>query len=328
MKVFVTGATGLVGSFVIKQLLHDEHEVVALRRPGNPLKMAEDFAHDLEWVEGDLEDVALLTQAMEKCEAVVHAAALVSFDPADHNLIMRVNLQGTTNMVNAALAQHKKPVFCLVSSVAALAMKSGKNELNETALGDAETQFSPYGKSKFLAELELFRAEAEGLPVFAVNPSMVLGPGYEGEGSTALISYATKRQFFTPSGIMNYVDVRDLVQIVVSLLGKPEAIGKRYVVSAGHIFYNDFFAKVAQLSGTKPPSIVAGKWLSAIGWRVAAIASLFTRHKPMLTRQTAQSGRRKVIYSSINLPQILPDFAYKSLDETLKWAVPRLRKRA
>lgn len=328
MKVFVTGATGLVGSFIVKQLLQDEHNVVALRRPANPLKMAEDFAHDVVWVDGDLDDVALLTKAMEKCDAVVHAAALVSFDPADHDLIFKVNLEGTMNMVNAALAQHIKPMFCFISSVAALAVKPNKTELNETALGDAETQFSPYGKSKFLAELELFRAEAEGLPVFAVNPSMVLGPGYEGEGSTALISYATKRQLFTPAGLMNYVDVRDLAQIVVSLLEKPEATGNRYIVSAGHMLYQDFFAKVAQSAGVKPPSIIAGKWLSAIGWRVAAIASFFTGRKPMLTRQTAKSGGRRVKYSSIHLPQILPQFAYKPLDETLQWAIPKLRKRA
>ncbi len=328
MQVFVTGATGLVGSFVVKQLLQYDHTVKALRRPQNPLKMADDFAHDVQWVEGDLDDVALLTKEMEDCQAVVHAAALVSFDPADHDKLFQVNLEGTKNMLNAALVQQHKPIFCFISSVAALANKPGKTVLNESALGDAETVFSPYGKSKFLAELELFRAESEGLSVFAINPSMVLGPGYAGQGSTALLTYATTARFFTPTGLMNYVDVRDVAKLVVQLLLKPEAWGKRFIASAGNIAYPDFFSKVAQLSGVRSPTYPVGPFLSDLGWRFSAIAAFFTGKRPMLTRQSARAALRKVTYKSGNLPAVLPDFLYVPLEETLNWALSGIRKQA
>jgi len=325
MQVFVTGATGLVGSFVVKQLLKGDHTIKALRRPGNPLKMADEFAHDVQWIEGDLDDIALLTKEMEGCQAVVHAAALVSFDPADHDKLFQVNLEGTKNMLNAALAQQQKPIFCYVSSVAALAVKPGKTVLNETAFGDAETVYSPYGKSKFLAELELFRAEAEGLPVFAVNPSMVMGPGYAGQGSTALLSYATSRKFFTPTGLMNYVDVRDVAKLVVQFLAEPTTWGKRYIASAGNIPYPEFFAKVASLSGVKAPRYPVGLVLSGLGWRFSAMAALFTGKRPMLTKQSARAAMRRVTYKSENLPKVLPDFRFIPLAETLPWALLGIR---
>ena len=102
MKVFVTGASGLVGAHIIHQLFNSGAKIKALKREHSSISQFEGF-QGIEWVTGDLFDIHLLIDAMKDCDYVIHSAALVSFNPGEKDLMFKTNVEGTKNIVDAAL---------------------------------------------------------------------------------------------------------------------------------------------------------------------------------------------------------------------------------
>ncbi|MBY0424921.1 MAG: SDR family NAD(P)-dependent oxidoreductase, partial [Cytophagales bacterium] len=174
--VFITGATGLVGSFLAKKFLDNGYQVRALKRKESNISLVEAFYDKIEWIIGDLLDAESLETGIKGADIVIHAAAIVSFNPRDKEKMFQNNINGTANMVNLAI-KLKTPRFCHVSSIASL----GRNE--EIATIDENTKWkdselnSNYAISKYLGELEVWRGIEEGLNAVIVNPSTVLGPG-------------------------------------------------------------------------------------------------------------------------------------------------------
>ena len=124
--IFLTGATGLVGSQIAKRLLEANYQVRALKRKNSDFLLIKDVSHQIEWVEGDILDVLFLDDCVKGVDVIIHAAALVSFSKKRETQMMRINVEGTANLVNVAL-KHKTTRFCHISSVAALGR--GKSEI-------------------------------------------------------------------------------------------------------------------------------------------------------------------------------------------------------
>jgi nucleoside-diphosphate-sugar epimerase len=163
--IFVTGATGLVGSHLLQELIKQGKPVKALYRnviPEIPSK------EKIQWVKGDILDVIALEEYMEEVDEVYHCAAIVSFNPKTIQQMFKVNVEGTINVVNACLTSGVKKL-CYVSSVAALGRIRNNQEVNETMNWSEETSNSNYGKSKHLAEVEVWRGISEGLPAVIVT---------------------------------------------------------------------------------------------------------------------------------------------------------------
>lgn len=127
--ILVTGATGLVGSYLLFELLKSDEPIRALLYNQKSLERTRDIFESLggdskkmidliEWIKGDVLDVMLLAEAMQGIKKVYHCAAIVSFEPSDHDNMMKINVEGTTNVVNAALEAGVEKL-CHVSSVAA-----------------------------------------------------------------------------------------------------------------------------------------------------------------------------------------------------------------
>ena len=147
------GGTGIVGAHLLFELTAAGHAVRALRRPGTDLTIVErifpHYAPDaasllarIEWVEGDVLDMPALEAAMEGIDRVYHAAAMVSFDPRDARTMHQVNVEGTANVVNAALDRGVRRL-CHVSSVAAIG-EAGRGEArHEELMGEADSPASP-----------------------------------------------------------------------------------------------------------------------------------------------------------------------------------------
>lgn len=317
-KVLVTGATGLLGREIVRQLLEGAYEVQALFRQHPARKSPPFHAENLHWIEGDILDISLLVQAMEEVEVVIHAAALVSFQPKDRDQLMKTNVEGTANVVNAALATKKVQKLIHISSVATLSpSKPMPTEVNESQGFNPDSDTSDYANSKFLAELEVARGVEEGLPAVLLNPSIILGRGTQ--GSAQLVNYTRKSPVFYPSGWLNYVDVRDVAKLTVYLVDKGPKAGEKIIASAGCIPYKEFFQKTASLQQKPAPNLEAGRFLSQLAWRVEAVKSIFTQSEPMLTRFTARSSTRKLRYRGVALEGVWPEFRYRSLEETLHW---------
>lgn len=247
--ILITGATGLVGSHLVKRLGNLQKPVRALHRG----QVSDDLkSGKIEWVKGDILDVIALEQAMENIDQVYHCAASVSFNPATKAMMFKTNIEGTANVVNAAInAGVKKIVF--VSSVAALGRIREGQTINETMNWTKETSNSNYGKSKYLAELEVWRGIGEGLKAVMVNPVIILGAADWSKGSAGIFKSAYNEFPWYTQGTGGFVDVLDVVEIMIQLM-ESDISGERFIISAENTSYQRVFSMIAKEFGKKPPN--------------------------------------------------------------------------
>jgi nucleoside-diphosphate-sugar epimerase len=314
--VLVTGATGLIGSFVVRLLLQQGATIHALRRQSSTPLLLEGLDEQIHWHEGDVLDVDSLEAAMEGVQSVIHCAATVSFHPRDHAHMFKVNVEGTANVVNVALTTGIED-FCFVSSVAALGRKKGQMLIDESNQWEASPLNSQYAQSKHLAEMEVWRGIAEGLSAVIVNPSVVLGPGELDKSSTQLFNYVYTQKPFYIDGYLNYVDVRDVATSILLLLAR-QIRGERFVVSAGTITYLEMFGYMAETLGKKAPRIKVNGRMAGIAWRLASLQSWFTGGRPFITRETAQIAQNSFTFDNQKIKKRL-DYQFKSAQEAIQW---------
>ena len=281
----------------------------------------------VEWVEGDVLDPLFLQQAVSVVEVVIHAAALVSFAPREAEQLWQTNVEGTANVVNALLTHNPAARLLHVSSVATLGPPApGTTTVDETAPWDPAAEHSTYAKSKFAAELEVWRGLNEGLTGAIVNPAVIVGPGDPARSSTQLFRYAAAEHRFYPPGYLNLVDVRDVVTALLALATAPAAqLGARYVLSAGTLAYADFFGLAAEALGCRPPRAALPTVLAEVLWRVEAVRARLTGAAPLLTRETARIARRAAIFEGLRAARTL-GFTYRPPAESVTWCGAALRR--
>lgn len=329
--IFVTGGTGLIGSFLLRELRARGLEVRALHRGPVPATSAP----GVEWVAGDLLDTSLLASAISlEVTHVFHCAGLVSYAPQDEDALLQTNMEGTAAIVDACLA---RPGIRLgyVSSVAALGQPAAPAAelpaeavqlVDEKASWDLGASHPTYATSKYLGELEVWRGAAEGLSAVIVNPSVVLGPGDWHRSSTRLLRYAYDEHRFYTRGLLNFVDVRDVVahllRLTLDLPAQPTA--ERYILNGGTCLLGDFLGQVAEEFGRRPPTVAVPDWAAEIIWRLEHGRALLTGGRPLITRDTARAGRQRIEYDTRKVQQATA-LDFRPLAETIAWAVQGLK---
>ncbi len=311
--VFVTGGTGLLGSHLIKELVRQGRYVKALYRSKLP-----DIGNkeNIEWVKGDILDIISLAEAMQNVAQVYHCAAIVSFDPALKHEMFATNAEGTANVVNASLAAEVKKL-CFVSSVSALGQLRKGQIIDESTAWNEEADNSNYGKSKYLAEMEVWRGIGEGLKAVIINPAIILGAGNWNEGSVKIFKTAFEEFPWYTEGETGFADVNDVVSIMIQLM-ESDISGERFIVSAQNLKYKDVFTAIANAFGKKPPHKKATPFMAALVWRMEAIKSAFTNETSLLTRETARSAQTIVKYNNSKIRKYFPSFVYTPAEESIK----------
>jgi dihydroflavonol-4-reductase len=328
--IVVTGGTGLVGSHLLFELISKGEKVRALRRPSSDIanvkktfslysQQNEQFFQQIEWVEGDILDLVSLEQAFTGASKVYHSAAIVSFAPSQKRRMLENNIYGTANVVNACITA-KVHKLCHVSSVAAIGNPEDDIPATEELIWSPAKHRSYYSISKFHSEMEVWRGIEEGLNAVIVNPSIILGPGNWGRGSTAMFSAINKGlKFYTP-GSTGYVDVRDVVKIMILLMDSDIA-GERFIINSEDKTYKEIFGLIAHSMGLKAPTIGVKRWMAEIAWRANWFVSLFSGIEPKITREIVESGFN---HSSFDASKVKGKLGYKfipieqSVNETCK----------
>lgn len=330
-NILITGITGLVGSFTARHFIEKGFKVSGLKRSNSDLSLVQDLENQIVWYEGDILDILGLEKAIENVDYVVHAAAIVSFAPKDRDRMFKTNVEGTINVVNICLEKNIKKL-CFVSSVAALGRKiSNENNSNhilkidERATWEENELNSNYAKTKYLAEMEVWRGQSEGLNSVIVNPSLILGEADWNKSSTQLLKYVYDEHKFYPEGNINYVDVLDVADCIYRLI-TSDISDERFIVSAGQISYKDFFEKVAPRFNKIAPQTLLGKSLTGIVWRLEAFRSLFTGNAPLITKETALSSGHFFEYSNEKVKKAL-NFSFRNLDDSLDRICENLLKK-
>lgn len=310
--IFVTGATGLVGTHLIQSLLAKGKKVRALYRQAIPVFAG---AEQCEWVKGDILDPIGLTEALAGVDYVYHCAAIVSFAPGAAAKMLQSNVDGTANVVNACLVQKiKKLIF--VSSVAALGRIRENEAINETMNWSPETSNSVYGQSKYLAELEVWRAMEEGLPMAIVNPVIILGAGDWNNGSSGIFKSAYNEFPWYTKGMSGFVDVLDVVE-AMQLLMESAITGQRFVLSAENLSYQTIFNQIAKAFNKRPPYKKVTPFLAGIVWRLEAMKGFITGKAPLLTKETAATAQAIVRFNNEKFLKAFPDFQYRPIENTI-----------
>lgn len=315
-KTIVTGAAGLLGVYLIRELLKINEPVIAIYRTKIPPLLSPQEQAQVTWIKGDILDVLFLEEVMQDCDKVYHCAGLVSFSPKRIKDLFKINVDGTANVVNACLVAGVKKLIH-VSSVASLGRKRNGQTVTENVKWDDSANPSVYGKTKYLGELEVWRGIAEGLDAVIVNPVIILGKGDWDTGSAATFKNAYNEFPWYTEGSSGFVDGEDVAKAMVMLMDS-EITAERFILSAENWTYRGLFTAMAKGFGKKPPSRKVTPWLAALVWRLEAIKGWVTGQDPLLTKETAETAQQTVEFDNTKILKALPGFSFKPLQQTIE----------
>ncbi len=323
--ILVTGGTGLVGSHLLYHLLRENDSIRAIHQRDSDLNAVkkvfrfygpetDSLFNKIRWVEAGLNDIPELEKAFDNVTCVYHCAALVSFDSKDYQKLRRVNIDGTTNIVNLCISRHIEKL-CFVSSVAAIENGAEGEAMDESDSWNNETDKSDYAISKYGAEMEVWRASQEGVPVVIVNPGVILGAGFWQKGSGKLFSSVQKGLKFYTEGVTGFVGVQDVVKIMIQLM-KSAVINERFVVVSENLSYKNVLFMIADALKKDRPAIRINKFMAAFIWRFEYLRSKITLSSPFLSRRTAKSALSNHPYTAKKIKNLL-EFEFEPIEKCI-----------
>lgn len=323
-KILVTGGTGFLGSYIIKLLVEKGYAVRAIRRSNKlpswiPARIFDNTSTgSVEWVEGDILDVVALEDAMEGVDTIIHTAAVVSFTKKERKNMYQVNVDGTSNVVNIALEKNINRLVH-ISSVASLGRTAAGGHVNEEKKWEESKVNTHYAKSKYKAEVEVWRGVSEGLDAVILNPATILGYGDWHSSSCALFKNIYDGFKWYTSGINGFVDVEDVARAVV-LLMESNITEQRFIINGDSWSFKKLQDTIADEFGKKRPSQLATPFLLNIAWQVEKLKSLFTGKKPFLTKESSRVALSQTYFDNDKILKALPEFSFTPLEESVKRA--------
>ena len=318
-KIFVTGGTGFVGSYLLRYLIQKGYtNIRALKRSTSKMDLVESIQDQIEWVEGDILDLPFLEEVLVDIDQVYHCAAMISFVPSEADKMLQINEGGTENIVNTSLLLGIKKLVHL-SSIAAIGREQYGKTISEATKWQTDKLNSNYAKSKYAAEMQVWRGIAEGLNAAIINPSVILGSGFWNSGSTEIFNLYGKGFPFYSDGSNGFVDVRDVAKFSI-LLMESDLTAERFLVSGENLSFQKVFNLISKKAGVKAPYLKINAFLTGIGWRAVAILSKITGKAPSITKETVQSALGQHRYENQKSVTAF-NYAYTSIEDTINETV-------
>lgn len=328
--IFITGGTGLVGAHLLFELTSKGEKVKALKRRESNIQQVlktlsyysespTELFNLIEWVEGDICDYFALEKILTGVTEIYHCAAIVSFNQNDRKNMIANNVEGTSNLVNAALENGVNKI-CHVSSVAALGRLDNGQEITEETNWVPSKKMSGYSESKFFSETEIWRGIQEGLDAVIVNPSIILGPANWETGSPKIFKSVWDGMKYYTGGITGYVDVKDVAKAMVILMDDKNfesCKNQRYLLNAENLSYRNVFNQIADALEKPKPKTNATRFMLELGWRAAKINGLVTGKPPLITRDIVNSSRAVNYFDGSKITRQL-NFSYLPISESIK----------
>ena len=317
----LTGATGFVGSAVARALIGAGFPVRALVRPGSPRFHLGDL--DLEFVEGDLRDAASVSRAVKGARYAFHVAADYRLWARDPHEIFAANVDGTRNIMQAALRAGVERVVH-TSSVATLGLRPDGTAADESNPLSEAQGIGAYKRSKIAAErlVEAMIAR-EGLPAVIVNPSTPVGPRDVKPTPTGriIVEAACGRiPGFVDTGL-NLVHVDDVAAGHLAAL-EHGVVGERYILGGANVTFADMLADIARLVGRKPPRLrIPRAAVMPIAYAAEALAR-FTGREPFATVDGVRMAKHRMFFTAAKAER---DLGHRSrpymagLEDAIHW---------
>jgi len=324
MRAFVTGGTGFIGANVVRALLAQGFKVRALVRPNSDRRNLEGL--DIELVQGDVRDFPSVKRAMQDCGLVFHVAALYSFWVRPKRLIYEVNVDGTRNVLQAALELGIERVV-YTSSVAALGLREDGQPADEDTPVNPKHIIGDYKKSKYLAQEVALAYAKKGLPVVIVNPTFPVGPYDIKPTPTGQVirDFLERRMPAYLETGMNVVAASDVAEGHL-LAAEKGRIGEKYILGGENLTMRELLEALSRITGLPAPRVRLPYWpILALSYLNAGWCRL-AGGTPRMTPDTVRMSRHYMFFSprkaveELGLPQT-------PAEEALRRAVDWFRKR-
>jgi len=320
MKILVTGADGLLGSNLVRELLQQGHQVKAFVQPGRQQKTLAGLA--IEKFSGDLLNASDVIMAVEDCQAIIHAAAHTGVWPTRSEVINRVNLESTKNILAAAKhAGVQKLIYVGTANSFGFGSKQQPG-VEGNPYRSAAYQLD-YMDSKYKAQqLVLKEAKENSLPAVIVNPTFMFGPydSTPSSGAMILALYKGKVPGYSVGG-RNYICAKDAARGIANALTMGRN-GECYILGNENLSYNEAFTKISTTIGVKPPSNRIPPWVAKVYGKVSSIAANITGKAPAVSYPLALISCHEHYYSpakavkELQLPQTPVE---QGIRESFEW---------
>jgi dihydroflavonol-4-reductase len=321
--ILVTGGTGLVGCHLLYQLVLENKKVNALHRKNSNLEVvkkvfsfySQDYKslfNKINWIEGDINNLSSLNHALKNITEVYHCAAFISFNKKDLEMMKKINIEGTANLVNCSI-ERKITKFCYVSTIAAVGERNN-------SLIDEECEWkennNPYSETKHFAEMEVWRGIAEGLNAVIVNPGVIVGSGFWKRGSGAFITQVSRGMSYYPIGKTGFICVKDVVKIMIELM-KKNIFSERFILVAENWKQKDFIYSICKNFNLEPPKKQASKSVMYLGLFLDLVRSKLLNKRRRLSRAIIKSGNSINEYSNEKIIKAL-NFKFSKVEDSIK----------
>ena len=327
MKNLVTGANGLLGAHVVLELALQGKDVVAGHREGADLSEAQAFFtrfdgqngalfNKVEWTVLDVLDISALEEGIKHIKTVFHCAGYVSFEQRDFEKMLRVNEQGTANVVNACIKSGA--ILCHVSSVAVFHNLDYTAAIDETVFWKKSGRESGYAISKYAAEREVWRGIEEGLQAVIVNPAVILAAGFWKRSSSKVLDAVYKGNPFYTAGTTAYVAASDVAKIMLLLVEK-KIFSQRFILLENCYSYRQVLSLMARALGKPAPRIPVPKQALMLIARIEKLIAWLRGKPARVTPDLVHSAYSSQIYSAAKIVATL-QYSFKKTPEMIEEA--------
>ncbi|MFM7201880.1 MAG: NAD-dependent epimerase/dehydratase family protein [Myxococcota bacterium] len=313
MNVMITGATGFIGSWVVRELVSRGHTVRALVRKTASLANLEGLT--LERVEGDVTDRASVARALEGCDAVIHTAGVAHFRPGETERMFAVN-EGSVDIVLGQAFERGIKRAVLTASTAVMGGTLERRVADESTPSNAESLGINYFISKYRGEQKAFALAARGFEVCTLRPVVCMGSGdiYHSSATTFKALAAGQMPVFVHGGA-SFCDVREVAAAHVTALERGRR-GEAYILGGHNLEIAEMTRRVAEFAGARIPSAAP----YAVAYAVAAVkeqVDLMRGKVPDISRQLIKASR---LYTWVKSDKAIAELGYhiRPFEESLR----------
>jgi dihydroflavonol-4-reductase len=296
-RVVVTGASGFIGSAVVRALLARKARVVALVEPGGDVRNLQDL--DVDLIEVDVRDRDALVKACDAARFIFHLAAMYRFWAPQPKDFYDVNVGGVLNIVEAARGGCERIVYTSTVGVLGLDGASHGEAADETCYADIAHLFGLYKRTKYVAEHEALRAAAQGAPISLVLPTFPIGPGDvrpTPTGQLVLDFLNGKIPAFVDT-TLNVVHVDDLARGHLLALERG-AIGRSYIVGGENMGMGPFLAGLAAVTGLPAPHFQVPRVLAlGVGALSQLVEGRILKREPFAALEAARMSTTNMMFT-------------------------------
>jgi len=320
MKIFVTGADGMLGNHVVRELLDRKYTICAFIQPGRNTATLDGLA--IERIDGDISDFKRLENSVAGCDGIIHIAAVTDVWPTKDPIYKKINVDGVENIIKAALTQNIKKIVH-VGSASAFGYGSKDKPGTESSLFKSAKYGIDYITTKKEGQdLVLEAVKTRGLPAVVACPTFMFGPFDCKPSSGAMLLAVAKKQLTGYSrGGRNWVAAADVAIGICNAFEKGR-IGECYIMGNKNLSYREAFALIANTTQVKPPGMLVPDFLVKFIGLCGSVYSACTGKKPKISLPMARVSCDGHYFSAAKAVEEL-DFPQTSLKiavaETISW---------